>query len=621
MADEHNIAQQGGSQDALSPLLEAVRRPIPGDNPCGKDISYEEDFLAIKAEIDKMNTIGGQIDQERASELRQLMDATRGTVRKSERTEAEKLLEQRASVVKQGAGPDYLFIRQAGTRILSEKSKDIRIASYLCYALWQQNSFAGLAEGTAAIEILVRDFWDGLFPGKNRPAARKSALEFLTTKLDESVAYAQVREADRAPLERAKETLKSLQQQFLEKMPESPPSLLGLSQAVDKCLNKAPRPAAAPMAATTEASPSQSRPAGETGNAAVPTPGDLRTAQEATALVKQAAKFFREQNRKSATAYRLLRSIRWDPVLAPPPNEQGKTKIEAPPAQRRSFLTGLRENKNWPTLLDECENSLGQPGFHLWLDMQRFTAEALEGLGPEYSAARIAIISELTTLVQRVPKLPSLAFADGTPFADAATSAWIDESLLVLQASSGGSVQGALGPQSNGKLDAQVEEAKHAFESGDLAGAIAILASPQADTSRKSFFRRRLIMAGFCMKGGQPGIARPLLEELEQDIDRFSLQEWEPSLALEAWTALTRCYETLAAGPATPAKQAIQQRGERVFERICRLDTAYALASAGVKPASKRPAPAPSTDQGTPPANGDNNGTNANKEVITQPQS
>jgi hypothetical protein len=126
-------------------------------------------------------------------------------------------------------------------------------------------------------------------------------------------------------------------------------------------------------------------------------------------------------------------------------------------------------------------------------------------------------------------------------------------------------------------------------------------------------------MASFCMRGGQPTIARPLLEELEQDIDRFSIHEWEPWLALEAWTALNKCYETLAAGPTTPAKQALQQRGEHLFERICRLDTSFALASAGVMPASKRPAV--SVTQVQQPSNGGDNGTHVHKESTTHPPS
>ncbi len=569
-----------------------------------------------------MNAVGGQIDQERATELRQLMDATRGTVKKAERTEAEKLLDQRGSVVKQNAGPDYQFIRQTAARVLSEKSKDIRVASYLCFALWQQESFAGLAEGLAAIEILVRNFWDGFFPGKNRAGARKSALEFLTAKLDDSVAYAQVREADRAPLERARATLRDLQQEFQEKMPESPPSLLGLSQAVDKCLNKAPRPAPATMSLGSDpATQPQGHPSAGPSPAAAAPHGDLRTAQDASTLVKQVAKFLRDQNPKGATAYRLLRSLRWDSILVAPPNENGKTRFEAPPAQRRTFLLGLLENKNWNTLLEECEISLGQPAFHLWLDMQRLTVAALDGLGLDFSAVRSGVISELALLVQRVPKLRSLSFMDGTHFADVTTSTWIDEIVDTRVGSSGPTLPGQLELQTNGQLDAQLGEARRAFEAGDLAGAIALLASPHADSSRKSLFRRKLVMATLCMRGGQPAIARPLLEELEQEIERFSIHEWEPALALEAWTALNRCYETLAAGPSTPAKQAIQQRGERVFERICRLDTAYALASAGVKAAHKRPEPAPTTDQAAQPTVGGNNGADVNKETTTHPQS
>ncbi len=629
MADEQNILQQDSVHVALSALLQGVLRAIPGDNPCGKDISYEDEFLAIKAEIDKLGTVGGQIDQERASELRQMMDATRGTVRKADRTEAEKQLDQRGSVVKQSAGPDYQLIRQTASRVLSEKSKDIRVASYLCFALWQQESFAGLAEGLSAIEILVRDFWDGLYPSKSRPSARKSALEFLTTKLDDNVAYAQVREADRAPLERARGTLKDLQQQFLEKMPESPPSLLGLSQAVEKCLSRVPKPApTAAQAVVGPATQPQAVQPLETAPAASTPRGDLRTSQDATALVKQAAKFFRDQTPKSPTSYRLLRSLRWDSILALPPNENGKTRFEAPPAQRRNFLSGLRENKNWNTLLEECEMSLGQPGFHLWLDMQRLTVDALDGLGAEFSAVRTAVMSELALLVQRVPKLQSLSFTDGTRFADPTTSAWIDETVLSAAGSPGPTSPTSAATPLDGKFDAQLAGAKQVFDTGDLAGAIALLASPHADSSRKSLFRRKLSMAMFCMRGGQPAIARPLLEELEQDIERFSIHEWEPSLALEVWTTLNRCYETLAAGPVTPAKQAIQLRGERVFERICRLDIAYALASAGVKPAVKRPVPSPPTDlsEEKPPRSAepspekDNTGTELKSEATTHPQ-
>jgi type VI secretion system protein VasJ len=545
------------------------------------------------------------------------MDTTRGTIRKEDRVEAEKQLAQRASVVKQGGGPDYQFIRKTATTILAEKSKDLRVAGYLCYALWQLETFPGMAEGLAAIEILVKEFWDGLYPGKNRLAARKGALEFLATKLDENLSSAQVREVDRAPLAHAQAALKILREEFQEKMPENPPSLLGLAQAVDKCLNKISRPVMKPVGAPEAVTSPPSHAASEGPKTAPLSRGEFRSLKDATTLVWQAARFMRELNPRSATPYRLVRSVSWDLILDLPPHEDGKTGFEAPPAQDRSVLTGLREGKSWNKLLEECEENLSQMGFHVWLDMQRFAVEALDGLGPDFAAVRAAVIAEVSILLRRLPKLPTLAFQDGTRFADPATAAWIEETIIPRQSSAGQQMPGPA--MANGELEAQLEEAKQLFAAGDLAGAVDVLATPHADTSHKARFRRKLAMASFCMRGGQPTIARPLLEELEQDIDRFSIHEWEPWLALEAWTALNKCYETLAAGPTTPAKQALQQRGEHLFERICRLDTSFALASAGVMPASKRPAVR--VTQVQQPSNGGDNGTHVNKESTTHPPS
>lgn len=609
MADKQTTAQnveQGApgtdagaaapSQVALSPFLEAVRRPIPGDNPCGKDVSYDDDYLAIKAEIDKLGTVSARVDQERAAELRQMMDATRGTLKKADRAEAEKQLEQRGSVVQQAGGADYQLIKDRATRILSEKSKDIRVASYLCYALWQKELFSGLTEGLSAIDILVCEFWDGLYPPKTRPGARKAAVEFLTSKLGESVEYSQVKADDREPLERAKGVLDGLQKHFTEKMPENPPSLLGLAQAVEKCLNKVPRPAPPVTPLAPGSAPSAAQ-AAEAGSAAPPAIGELRTSQDAVDLVKKAAKFMRDQNRKNPSPYRLVRSLRWDALAALPPNESGKTKFEAPAAQRRNFLSGLRDAGDWNKLLDECELSFGNPGFHFWLDMQRLTVAALDALGGDFLGVRTAVLSELAILLQRVPKLSSLMFSDGTRFADPATSDWIEETVMPVlgAAESGGAVPGVR--FGDGELDTQFVEAKKVLDSGDLAGAIALLqAGANNDNSRKSAFRRKLAMATLCMRGNQPSIARPLLEDLYEDIDKFSIDEWEPALTLEVWTNLHKCYGSLAAGPSGPGKVTMQQLADKVFEKICRLDVGYALASTGAKPKTKRPARLPKPD-------------------------
>lgn len=595
-------AQDGGTPEpsvpkaALSPLLEAVSRPIPGSNPCGVDVSYDEDYLAIKAEIDKMGTVSGRVDQERATELRQMMDATRETTRKADRVEAEKQLEQRGSVVQQAGGPDYGLIRDLSTRILSEKSKDIRVASYLCFALWHSEMFPGLAEGLSVIDILVGGFWEGLYPPKARIGARKNAVEFLTTKLGEVVEYAQVKLEDAEPLRRAKEVLTSLQKNLAENVPENPPTILGLVQAVEKCLGKVPKPPPPPSAGGSPTPSASGQPlAGTAGPAVV---GELRTSQDAVDFVKKAAKFFRDQNRKSPTPYRLVRGLKWDAVVALPPNENGKTKFEAPLLQRRNFLIGLRDASDWNKLLDECEVSFGNPGFHFWFDLQRLAVAALDGLGSEFQTVRTAVLTELAILLQRVPNLESLTFTDGTRFAEPATSDWILEVVTPVLGQGGSAGPGVGFRFLDSDLDAEIAGARKTLDGGDLAGAILLLQSnAPKDNSRRSAFRRKLGMASLCMRGNQPSIARPLLEELCGEIDKFSIDQWEPAITLDVWTSLHKCYESLASGPTSPAKQAAQQLAEKIFERICRLDVGYALATTGAKPKTKPPAPPPKSDE------------------------
>jgi type VI secretion system protein VasJ len=573
----------------LSPLLKAIKTPIPGDNPCGKDASYDEDFLAIKSEIDKLNSVSGRIDQEKAAELRQMMDATRGAIKKAEKTEKENELAQRNSVVVDSGGIDYALIKQKAVKVLSEKSKDIRVASYLCFALWQKEKFSGLSEGLSAIDILVGEFWDGLYPEKKRMGGRKSAIDFLTSKLGDNVEYASVVADDREPLESAKRVLDELKKHFTEKIPDSPPSLLGLSQAIEKCLKKIPKPAVvAPPSGSTSAQTAGEEQQAVSGSTPVAVaPSEIRTPQDALDAVKKAAKFMREQNRMSATSYRLMRMVRWDVLVGPPPNENGKTMVEAPAAQRRNALTTMRDAGNWGKLLDECELSFGQPPFHFWLDLQRLTVSALEGLGPEFSSARNAALTELALLLQRVPKLSSLTFKDGTPFADPATSDWIEETVMPVLNSSGSISSGVSTRFGDGELDNQFAAAKKILDGGDLAGAVALLqAGANNDNSRKSAFRRKLAIATLCMRGNQPAIAKPTLENLSEEIEKFSIDGWEPALALEVWTNLHKCYEFLASGSASN-KQALQQLAEKVFEKICRLDMSYALASKGAKPKTK----------------------------------
>jgi type VI secretion system protein VasJ len=241
----------------------------------------------------------------------------------------------------------------------------------------------------------------------------------------------------------------------------------------------------------------------------------------------------------------------------------------------------LQARGQWAELLREAESSFSHPPFHVWLDLQRLVVAALDHLGAEYAPAREAVVRELQLVVSRLPGLSTLLFADGrTRFADAATVSWLEE----IAKRTGDIVPNTRegGARANRGLAARFAEPRKRFNDGDLAGALALLRRGEPeDTSRHDAFLRRLYSAVLCLEGGQLSVARALLEELDEEIDTHRLDHWDPELALDVWTRLYACYAAQVGRAGRGGD--VQQLGrdmQRVFARICRVDTARALAAA-----------------------------------------
>jgi len=98
------------------------------------------------------------------------------------------------SITSSPTGVDFSFIIDKASDVLTQKSKDLRVASYLCLALWRRDGFQGLEQGLAAVLILVRTFWEGMFPAKARIVARKNTIDFLTQRLSDGLREAGLRQ-------------------------------------------------------------------------------------------------------------------------------------------------------------------------------------------------------------------------------------------------------------------------------------------------------------------------------------------------------------------------------------------------------------------------------------------
>ncbi len=75
---------------------------------------------------------------------------------------------------------DWAQVERAGTDLLTTKTKDLVIATYVACALHEQAGLPGLARGTALLAGLMTDFAADLFPARTR--ARANALEWFAER-------------------------------------------------------------------------------------------------------------------------------------------------------------------------------------------------------------------------------------------------------------------------------------------------------------------------------------------------------------------------------------------------------------------------------------------------------
>ncbi len=144
------------------------------------------------------------------------------------------------------------------------------------------------------------------------------------------------------------------------------------------------------------------------------------------ATISQAGGSVRRAADATPLAYRMLRVGLYTHIVDPPPADaSGKTKIPPLNPSARKQIETIANNQKWSPLIEETESALNASRF--WLDLHRFSATALAGLGEPYAKARAEVIGGLAVVLKRMPALLELQFADGSPFADEQTRAWIND--------------------------------------------------------------------------------------------------------------------------------------------------------------------------------------------------
>jgi type VI secretion system protein VasJ len=280
-----------------------------------------------------------------------------------------------------------------------------------------------------------------------------------------------------------------------------------------------------------------------------------------------AAAVLRAADATEPLSYRVLRTGVWLHMQAPPAATGGKTPIPPPPEPLRKQLATLAQNQKWAALVEEAEAALPQCRF--WLDLHRHAAQALGALGAGHARARDAVVIEVRAFLARMPSIPTLAFADGSPLADPQTRTWLDEEVAPRAAAS--AAAGAA-PEDAAALEV-VAAARKQLAAGQVAEALAalrVLAASRPDGRGR--FRVRLELAKAAAGAGLMAVARATYDELDRDAITHRLDEWEPAVAAEVLKGLIAATRALGNDPRGVKDGLVPQ-----YQRLCRLDPAAAL--------------------------------------------
>jgi type VI secretion system protein VasJ len=504
----------------LDQIVAQSLAPLEGDSPAGVNARYEQEYEQVRAEISKLTAVAAGEE-----------------------------------------GIDWETVISGSAKLLAETSKDLNLAGYLSLALLWHDQYPGLRAGLKVFNGLVDDFWDTAFPEARRVKARVNVYQWLDDRLGEAVGAVEP-DADQAEaLDDCLRMAQKLAGEAGDKLQVPVTGLSGLRQGLSKWTEQYPVPGpeqagdssadqdqADGEASGDEAASAEQRPSPPSRPAAAPAaspPGDAglalpETIDQGVNTLRPFIHHLRSLDPSSPMPYALARVVKWRNLeQAPEADAGGTTQVPGPRNEQVAPLGLMAGAGKASALSEEAESLFLAPGGTFLLDLQRHVCQGLEAQG--FSQAAKVVTEEAGRLMQRLPGLGDLSFADGRPFADPATKLWLEEAAARVAGPGAGGDQ----PETWRK-----EATAHAA-AGDFASSMRCLqeAVEQARNPAEAW-RRRLAAARIYLDYHRPDCALPILQHLAEHAERVTLPAWDPGFCAQIWAGLVQAYEDL-----TPADQ------------------------------------------------------------------
>ena len=493
-------------------------KPLSDNEPTGGDSGYDDDFQMVRDEVNKLT------------------------------------------------GIDTTLICQLAEKLLTNTSKDLRVITFYVWARLHQDGESGFAEGLELLAGMLERYGSRLHPLRER--TRKSALEWLTSRkiMDSLLLYPEV---DMAVMPRITGALLLVEQAIQQLDEPSRPVLAPLYQGLNQRLEQS--------GGANSLVPQNSREEGSSPpvtRSSAPSISSVSSGRDLLDQAKVLVAYLREQPGGWLAGHHLIKSVRWDTLATLPPlDSAGRTRLVPPKPDNRAHLKRLYLQQSWSELLERADNLLGQGVNHLWLDVQWYIWQALLKIDNDTVRADI-ICRDLQGLLSRLPGLETLAFDDGTPFADEVTLNWINAS--VLDDGNSWKEEPVNAPDLSG--DAVLALEPEVIQLADTEGvetALNWLQCRPGFSSAKDRWMVRLLMARVAEQYNKNELALHLLSDLDNRASALTLDHWIPELMFEVkarWVRLLRA----KAGRNDVDKLRLQAEMDALLSGLIALDPARA---------------------------------------------
>ncbi|OCR25095.1 hypothetical protein AFK24_09915 [Pseudomonas syringae] len=441
------------------------------------------------------------------------------------------------------SGVDWPKVADACARVIRDEGKDLNAVVWLLCAWTSTTGLPGLAMGIHVLREMLELYWDDLTPPVTRLRARRNQaqwlLDWLTVKVDESF-----EPMPGALLQALLEDWQAIDRFWRDKDDDGP-NFLVLSRRLSllPVLASAPLVAAesepeqveppatsesevAPASATTRQSPGVSA-ASKKAPPVLASPPDLGSLETDDAIESAVSGVFGalaplvtfclESRTTLPLLFRLNRQMAWTTLTQLPPAQGNVTRLPPPSDSELESFNRLQSVGEPLDVIRFCEGRLNT--FPFWLDLNRASHAALLKLGSAAVSGATSLVLETRHFLARLPLLAELAFADGRPFADGATCAWLAGLAPVNRATAGDALQ------------ALIDEAAQEAADGRLSDAMNRLQDNLREVSGgRDRFRLRCAQCLLLHRFDPRIQLHVAVDVLLQEANEQGLDRWEPEL-------------------------------------------------------------------------------------------